>query len=273
MLGEILTGTKLAETLFKWGRSVYRVFRPVNEEEQPTITSRFIQLFVMHGVHANQIPEFFGYGITLADISKPDQLIDKLTEEVISAVVELFGVRKSWLQCVDDHIYESIHFGYQPQLAKEFIEELVDRNERVSATLLMDSEHHRDTCDVLIFHIPIGELEGLEIYRHIVINEHTHAYWKSMISLLALISISDSKDIFIDGYLTKPECYESLSNLKCTYSKAAKGTKSKYFNPEDLLESPDNFLKWVDEQEKGYGHRSATERYQQYVEAGWISVG
>jgi len=65
--------------------------KPIVKEN--TVSSRFVQLFEEHGVHRNQIPRFFGNGLTLADIETNTKLLPKLTPEFLQAAADLFAIR------------------------------------------------------------------------------------------------------------------------------------------------------------------------------------
>lgn len=63
-------------------------------EKKPSLNSvprRFVLLFENHGVHRNQIPRFFDHGLTLADMSSDDNLLAKLTPDILKAASELFA--------------------------------------------------------------------------------------------------------------------------------------------------------------------------------------
>ena len=45
-----------------------------------SVAGRFIKLFEGHNVHKNQIPRFFGRGLTLEDVSTEKDLMPKLNQ-------------------------------------------------------------------------------------------------------------------------------------------------------------------------------------------------
>lgn len=272
MIGEILTGTKIVETLYKWGYGLYRRIKPVHEENNPTVTSRFIQLFEMHGVHKNQIPSFFNAGITLSDIANETKLLEKLTESVVDDVCLLFGTRKDWLLCIDVSLFDTPFFYKHPDKAQEFINTLVGDHKSVSATLLLDSNHSVNSSDALIFHVPVGEVGGLEIKRHIVITEHTHAYWRSMVNLVAIVAMADKAGIYVDGYLVDAKGYKPLIDRRETFHKGFIPYDSGYLNAEDLTRDPELFIKWIKPEDKKFGTKSALDLFLQYAEKGYLST-
>jgi hypothetical protein len=69
------------------------------------VAKRFIQLFEWHGLQITQIQRLFP-DITLDKLESPECLIACLTSQRLDEAAELFGVRRSWLDGVDDQIYE-----------------------------------------------------------------------------------------------------------------------------------------------------------------------
>lgn len=70
-----------------------------------SVAKRFIQLFEWHGLQVTQIQHFFPE-ITLDKLESPECLAASLTTQRLDEAAELFGVRRSWLDGVDDQIYE-----------------------------------------------------------------------------------------------------------------------------------------------------------------------
>ena len=75
--------------------------------ESELVAARFIQLFEAHGVHRNQIPRFFGHGLTLIDLKDNASLLLKLNEEMLEGVCQLFAVRREWLDGAEKQISPS----------------------------------------------------------------------------------------------------------------------------------------------------------------------
>jgi len=89
-----LAQIEAALTIGKWIKKHFTVNK-VNP-----LVSRFISLFEKHGVHRNEIPHFFGHGLTLADIASNKKLLSKLTPEMQQSACKLFAVRLKWLHSV-----------------------------------------------------------------------------------------------------------------------------------------------------------------------------
>jgi hypothetical protein len=94
--------------------------------EVDSVANRFIRLFEKHGVLRNQIPRFFGHGLSLADVDNTEILLTKLTPEILQSACELFAVRLEWLENVDKQIYETHDFYKCPEAYAEFLRDVAD---------------------------------------------------------------------------------------------------------------------------------------------------
>ena len=120
--------------------------------EASTVSSRFVDLFENHGVHRNQIPRFFGNGLTLNDVETNKKLLPKLTPEILQAAAKLFAIRIEWLEGVDKQIYEIHDFYKQPKAYADFLHRLnAGDDHRVIAKLVWstDTSHEQDAVLVL----------------------------------------------------------------------------------------------------------------------------
>ncbi len=88
-----------------WDRFKKRLKPKLDAEEENMVSGRFVQLLKKHGVHRNQIPRFFGHGLTLNDIANNQNLLLKLSPEILQAACDLFKVRLQWLEGADEQIY------------------------------------------------------------------------------------------------------------------------------------------------------------------------
>jgi hypothetical protein len=92
--------------------------------EVENVATRFVQLFEKHGIHRNQIPRFFGHGLTLADIDDSDKLLAKLSHEILQSASDLFCTRLEWLEGVDTKLYETHDFYKRPDEYRDFLARL-----------------------------------------------------------------------------------------------------------------------------------------------------
>ena len=113
-------------------------------KEVDSVASRFIRLFYKHDVHQNQIPRFFGHGLTLADVASHEKLLSKLTPEILQSACELFAVRLQWLEGVDETIYETHDFYKHPEGYAEFLAELIADGEYLNKTVMLQADFSSD---------------------------------------------------------------------------------------------------------------------------------
>jgi hypothetical protein len=121
------------------------------------LASRFISLFEKHGVHRNQIPRFFGHGLTLVDVASNKKLLSKLTHEILQSACELFAIRLEWLEGVDEKIYETHDFYKRPEDYAEFLTQLIADGEHLTiARLVLSTDTSQEEDALLILEEHIG---------------------------------------------------------------------------------------------------------------------
>jgi hypothetical protein len=76
-------------------------FEPPGRRLPRDLARRFLHLFDAHNVDHSQIPRLIP-GIAYGDLAPYRRLIDALTPAVVDATAQLFGVRRQWLECLDD---------------------------------------------------------------------------------------------------------------------------------------------------------------------------
>ncbi|MBY0498519.1 MAG: hypothetical protein K2P74_02730 [Nitrosomonas sp.] len=75
------------------------------------IRQRFFQVFEDHGIAVSQILRLLPQ-IQLNDLKSGDSLLQVLNHYVLEQTTQLFGIRRLWLEGVDDQIYE-LHNCYK----------------------------------------------------------------------------------------------------------------------------------------------------------------
>jgi len=134
--------------------------------EVNSVASRFIRLFEKHGINRNQIPRFFGHGLSLADVDNENILLSKLTPEILQSACELFAVRMEWLEGVDKQIYETHDFYKCPEAYAEFFAGLIyGRDYQIHAKLVLSTDPSSQEDALLILEEPIGENSNEQVMR------------------------------------------------------------------------------------------------------------
>ena len=124
--------------------AIYKFFwkAPADREHKSSslktgsVASRFIALFESHGVHRNQIPDFFGHGITLHECADETELLNKLDSQCLKDAVELFGVNLEWLQGASTEIYDISNFYKDNNACDVYLANLKTRIRRIILVLM-----------------------------------------------------------------------------------------------------------------------------------------
>ena len=250
-----------------------------SNKENDSIPYRFILLFEKHGVHRNQIPRFFGHGLTPEDVSSPEKLLSKLTHDVLQAASDLFAIRLEWLECADNKIYptDQYQFYQAPERFRQFLKDLQSNGEyhRLSAHFVISNHptittykaqrdlekklEEEDEYNALLFiKERIGELGDTQISRyHLFSQQWTHQYWKARADLAAYAAIACATLGDAWGFQTaadisdfdRGERFMSDIDTLPNQQKISKNPKRKgsLWRPEDWVADPASFLDGVDE--------------------------
>jgi hypothetical protein len=173
------------QELLKWilgicvaGITIYKFFRkaPSEKESNPTndipetIATRFVALFESHGVHRNQIPEYFDHGLDIPSCTTDEELLEKITPEIINDAVKLFGVNKDWLEGSSLEVYDIPDFYKHPEEFEQYLIELLKNTsvDKFSAYALISEKKVMNFYNdsLLVIAEPIGEVNQREIYRY-----------------------------------------------------------------------------------------------------------
>lgn len=162
---------------------------------------RFLRLFESHGVSRTQISGFFGHGLSIADCSSPDKLIEKLTEEILHDAAELFGINLEWLHATSEEIFKIHHFYKTPEECVRFISKLKAKGNELSGYALrpdkLSSSNGYDSAIVIIENI--GKMSERQIQRVHILGGWVHSYWKCRGYYAACASIAMNNDVWLIG--------------------------------------------------------------------------
>lgn len=78
------------------------------------LPKRFLQVFAAHDVDASQIPRLVPQ-IKYDDLQSHDRILAALTPALIDATANLFGIRRQWLEGLDDLIFYPFWARAQPK--------------------------------------------------------------------------------------------------------------------------------------------------------------
>lgn len=257
MLGEIFSSISAIDKVIRW----IKVLIPnKSQPEIETIASRFIKIFESHAVNRNQIPRFFGHGLTIADVQRDEVLLTKLTEEMLIDACKIFAIRREWLDGEDSQIYPLHDFYKKPEEFDNFLKKLgpVD-NYRVEGELLVVENKSRQLHDdaLLVLEEIIGELNDRPIYRYHICYNWVITYWKARVYMAACIAAADRNNVHVNGRYISEEYFKKYHAgrhfFEYPFSNAwgaMPPPTSTMWYPDRLLEDPDFFINGIDE---GFG--------------------
>ena len=82
-------------------KTLRNLVRPRLKSPVVDLVGRFLQVFESHGVDLSQVPRLIPQ-IKYEDLQSEGRLIAALTPAAIDATAALFGVRRQWLEGLDD---------------------------------------------------------------------------------------------------------------------------------------------------------------------------
>lgn len=223
-----------------------------------SVASRFIRLFEKHGVHQNQIPRFFGHGLSLADVDDNKTLLTKLTPQIMQSACELFAVRLKWLEGVDDQIYETHDFYKCPEEYAEFLAKLINgRDHHIYAKLVLSTNPSSQEDALLILEEPIDEIDNELVMRYHLCSNWFSQYWKSRADLTACIAMTANQPMIMTGTKTSANIEKfcageafiaDMDHLPHAFKRDWLLRKQyKPWYPDDWLFNPQDYLDGVNE--------------------------
>ena len=271
MLGEVVSGLSLWDRLFKFWKNK-------NKPELESVATRFTRLFESHGVHRNQIPRFFGFDLTIADMKNDESLLPKLSEEMLDAACEKFAVRREWLDGAESQIHPEHDFYKYPETFEKFLLKINagKTNMDVTGVLIAPEETIWDADALIILQETIGCIGDKPIYRFHLCNNWAFTYWKARSYLTACIAIAWKQHNYIHG-IYKPKVFiDELAFGETLLGWKGEGIWSlghKNWDPEYMALRPDDFLKGLDPERKKFGITEALEYWLRLNDQGLMDLG
>ncbi len=272
MIGEILSALNIIE---KAGRFVGWV-RKTRKPPADTVSSRFLQLFESHDVHRNQIPRFFGHGLTLKDVQDEVTLLSKLDEPLLDATCNLFAVRREWLDGAEFQVYPCHDFYKHPEDVAPFLATLKEKNPEGGLDGILIAPAEKEGDALIVLSEAIGCIGEKPIYRYHLCSNWLFDYWKSRAYLTAFIAIAWRQGVYIRGrFLPSKEIKRIAEGETLLISEGGYpiGRSGKLWYPEDMALKPETFLSGVDPETEKFGMRSALELWLMLEEKGYMETG
>jgi hypothetical protein len=243
-----------------------------------SVASRYVRLLENHGVNRNQIPAFMKNGLTLSDIKSDERLLEKLSDEILDDVCEKFSVRREWLDCAESLIYERHYFYKNPKEFSTFLDGLTEKNPdgALVGVLISPQENKLPSSAVIIMQETIGYIGEKVIYRYHLCADWRFSYWKSRAYLTACIAIAWKREHYIHGERKPRKLIDDLSGGEMFLGRQDSGIyglKGEVWHPDDMVDSPEQYLKGVEPEEDNFGLKSALEMWLSLNKEGYMDSG
>ncbi len=271
---------KEIESFFNVVEKLQKFYKRKNKPiETKNIATRFIELCEHHGVHRNQIPNFFDCDLTFADVQTGSTLLPKLTEELIKQACELFLVNREWLEGHSDYIYETKNFYKSPDEFEKFVTELTNKTPKhhFSCILLISSNLKKSRNSTILIEEILENKQGIEFFRYYQCPFAEFTYWKSRAYLTACIAMATKHGIHVKGVIVKPELvekYQHGDHLMGWFGEYCSLTiEGKRWNPEELVTKPNVYLEGIDPERKRFGILAGLSKWKELSEQGYMNLG
>lgn len=271
MLDQIESALSLLDRFKKW-----RLDRK-NPPVEP-VASRFVRLFESHGVHRNQIPRFFGHGLTLIDVQDDGALLTKLDETLLGAACNQFAVRMEWLDGAESQVHPSHDFYKHPEGFADFLVQLKSANPdgKLRGVLIVPNDRDGQAGALLILQETVGAVGEKPIYRYHLCNNWAFSYWKARAYLTACVALAWKHQAYVHGIRMPNKEIARLAEGKTLLGWKGEGIwelGNKTWDPEDMALTPGAFLEDVDPEQENFGIKSGLRLWLELEEQGLMETG
>lgn len=231
-------------------------------------------------MHRNQIPAFFGHGITLHAMTDLAELSKQLTPEILQQASSLFGVRQDWLECVSDKIYNVPDFYKHPEEFDQYITELKQTTNELWCYVLrtrQSAQRDDDSDGAFLFVETIGVVNNREVVKYHPVGHLRIGYWKSRADFAANCGLLIKSGIQQVGkyadkdWLKKFNCGTVIPKYDYQDGSVAVASSAVWYIDE-FFERPEHFLKGVDAEANNFGLRSAINRWFYWSAKGYFDA-
>lgn len=244
-----------------------------------SIATRFIKLCEHHGVHRNQIPRFFGHGLTFADVQTDELFLNKLSENLIQEACDLFLVNREWLEGHSDEIYTVKHFYKCPDKFEQFVNELKLKKpeSHFSGVLLTSNNNKKSHSSVLLIEEILENKNGIEFFRYYQCPFADFAYWKCRAYLTACVAIATKHGFHIQGRRVNSSLVDDLQDgdtlLGWKGESCFFGLDGERWYPDEMVNNPKAYLEGVHPESRSFGTLSALSKWKELAEKGFMNLG
>ena len=244
-----------------------------------SVAERFVKLFESHGVYRNQIPEFFGHELTIADVQTEESLLTKLTPSLLQSSADLFQINAEWLSHGQGDIFKSHHFYKHPAKFGEFIDKLQSSGDEKEIegfvlTVKPPRKHEEDT--LIVLKESVGRIGDRTIFRYHLCPDWILSYWKCCADVACCIAQAQMRDVYLAGKYVERDWLQSFADgallPKFSFDLDELDMSSTgWWQTDEFVDIPERFIEPLSK-EDGFSVVSAIERWLKYFDAGKIYV-
>lgn len=250
-----------------WDKLNIKLNSKVYEQENSGLdkcpAKRFLTLFEAHGVRSSQIPNFFGHGLSIANCSSPENLLNVITDEMLQSASELFAVNLNWLYGTSKEVYNIHQFYKSPNDCIKFVEDIQRSDNELSGYALRPDKLNTTSYNsAIVITEVIGHINDRPINRIHIWGGWVDSYWKCRGYYAACASIAMNSNIWLLGKISK---HEWLSEFSSGYvlpkynfdfeELELEGRKTWYVD--EFLEVPEKYLEGVAPEQNNFGTSAA----------------
>jgi hypothetical protein len=270
-----LVGTLIAAYRFFWKAPSEKEVETATSKNE-TIATRFFALFESHGVHRNQIPDFFDHGLTLHDCADEAELLKKLDTQTLMDASELFGVNLEWLQGSSSEIYDIPSFYKDNKACEKYLTEFKSNRPDAQITTYVltanaDKQYLDEENAVLFIAEVIGHINDREIYRYHLAGKIQKNYWKARAYFAVSCALLIKHGFHPIGQTVDEEWLITLNKGKTLIEYNYHDGWQDFILPsrcvwyvDEFLEYPDKYLAGVDLEMNNFGHISALQMWLEF---------
>lgn len=137
------------------------------------IVSRFIKVFLAHGIEITQIPRVIpkGHGITLYSLKDENSILKHIDDSLIGWLTNTFGIRRTWLECGGEQIYETVDFYKAVKSFIELAQQLKSKKGDFEIIAFKDvkelkNNDKRGQNVNLLIRVPLLSIDDKDIYKY-----------------------------------------------------------------------------------------------------------
>lgn len=266
--GEVASALSIVD----WVRKYFLRCSPENRERD-TIYFRFLRVFEVHGIQRNQIPQIFPDLLCVADVQSESTLMPKLSEKVLSETCRLFNIRRNWLDCVDDYMFETHDFYKQPDLFDSFLDDLINKGNPLRGVVCRGKKLKRQTPIVIIIAETIKTLGHIDVTRYHICPFGNGGYFKTQGYLTACIALAWKKNIYVRGITIKRKGLINFIDgvVNSPFEEALRNTSSWY--AEDMVSNVESYLENVNPESNQFGYKASLDLWLDLHEKGYMNAG